>query len=693
MKKLVVILTALLLVFVATPASANQYSELKGLTLEKEMIAMIEKGIMKGYDDGTYRPKDHVTRQQFAAFVHRVLGLPDAEPEFSDVNKGGALAQAIGAVAKEKIMNGTADGKFHPNRNITREEMAITMARVYTFKGLKIVTDKVSIADEKDFSGEEGKMAAKKNVAVKVMNGVTTNTASSEVLFKPKDLTQRDQVAAVWDRYFKLDLALPVPPTAPTPNPTPPEPTPTPTPDPTPPPVTPPPVTPPPAPEPVKPYAVARIVDNQLVKDTKTYATYEEALTVHNFPGVEAIYFNNDIIKVKRGIAFAADTSANTTSIYQNANLSNQLTYVTEGREMQYIGSGPDYAIVQIGGTTGYVSHKAVDLIPIQLVNSRDRYVKNQWGTLTHFIYNHISKRIEGSYSIGPAPDFMQTYQDYYSYDGVHFVDTAGKQVGVHYAYFQWQSLRSKTNYTAEELDAQIMKILAEREALNLSKYKEATTKSMMIGIGAYAKELEATYNINALFIIAAAVHEGDYGMSYHSQTSKNMYGIGVFDSNPETVGYDAPQESMLAFVTRYAGGGYASMSDWRSAGLVPGNKTAGMNVRYASDPHWGSKIAGHMYRMDLAMGNKDRNQHQLGITTAKTTLNVRTEPRVAPETILFTYKEKYLGKNNAFGFPVVIVEEVTLPDGNTWYKVLSDLNPPSEYGWIHANFVNKLSQ
>ena len=680
MKKLAVILTALLLVFVATPASANEYSELKGLTLEKEMIAMIEKGIMKGYDDGTYRPKDNVTRQQFAAFVQRVLELPEAEPTFTDVNKGGALAKAIGAVETTGIMRGTLDGKFNPDRKITREEMAITMARVYTFKGLTVSGDSIRLADEKDFSGDEGRVAAKKNAAVKVMNGYPTNTATNEIIFKPKDLTQRDQVAAVWDRYFKLDLALPVPPPTPTPTPTP-EPTPPPKPEPTPPPA------------PTTGFTVARIVDNQLVRDTKTYATYNEALTAYNFPGVEAIYFNNDIIKVKKGIAFAANTSANTTSIFQNTNLTGQLTYVTEGREMQYLGSGPDYAIVQIGGTTGYVSHAAVDLIPIQLVTSRDRYVKNQWGTLTHTIYNHITKRVEGSYAIGPAPSFMETYKDYYSYDGVHFVDETGKEVGVHYPYFQWQSLRAKSSYTAAELDAQIMKMLAEREALNIARYKDATTKSMMIGIGAYAKELETTYNINALFIIAAAVHEGDYGMSRHSQESKNMYGIGVFDSNPATVGYDLPQESMLAFVTRYAAGGYASMSDWRSAGLVPGNKTSGMNVRYASDPHWGSKITGHMYRMDLAMGSKDMNRHQLGMTTATTSLNVRTEPRAANDTLLFTYKQKYLGKNNAFGFPVIIVEETIGADGNLWYKVLSDNNPPSEFGWIHSNFVRKISQ
>lgn len=682
MRKLAILLTGLFLILSTQPVSANQYDELKGLTLEREMIAMIEKGVIQGYNDGTYRPKDNVTRQQFAAFVQRVLELPLAEPAFKDVNTSGALAGSIGAVEKTGIMRGSLDGNFFPVRNITREEMAITMSRVYIFKGLTVTGDSVRLADEKDFSGDEGREAAKKNVAAKVMNGFTTNAASNEILFKPKDLTMRDQVAAVWDRYYKLMLTVPapIPPTNPTPpptNPTPPEPEPDPTPEPTPP------------PQPV--YTVARIVDNQLVKDTKTYANYDAALIAYNFPGIEAIYFGNDVIKVKRGLAYAANTSANTTSIYKNADLTGQLTYVTEGREMQYLGSGPDYAIIQIGGTTGYVSHAAVDLLPIQLVTSRDRYEKSQWGTLTHTIYNHVTKRVEGSYAIGPAPAFMATYTDYYSYDGVHFTNDTGQEIGSFYPYFQFQSIRSKSNYTAEELDAQIMTLLADRQSLNLARYKDATTRSKLIGVGAYAKELEATYRVNALFIIAAAIHEGDYGMSNNSLTHNNMYGIGVFDSNPETVGYDFPQESMLAFVSRYAAGNYGPQTGRYSNGMIPGNKTVGMNVMYASDPHWGSKIAGHMYRFDLALGKRDYNTHQLGMTTASTILNVRTQPVATPDTLLFTYKQKYLGKNDAFGYPVIIVEEAIGADGKVWYKVLSDNNPPSEFGWIHSDFVRKL--
>ena len=40
------------------------------------------------------------------------------------------------------------------------------------------------------------------------------------------------------------------------------------------------------------------------------------------------------------------------------------------------------------------------------------------------------------------------------------------------------------------------------------------------------------------------------------------------------------------------------------------------------------------------------------------------------------------------FGYPVVIVEETQGSDGYVWYKILSDSNPPAQYGWVRADLV-----
>ena len=41
------------------------------------MRDLIERGIMKGYGEGEYRPGEDVTRGQFAALMTRALELPE----------------------------------------------------------------------------------------------------------------------------------------------------------------------------------------------------------------------------------------------------------------------------------------------------------------------------------------------------------------------------------------------------------------------------------------------------------------------------------------------------------------------------------------------------------------------------------------------------------------------------------------
>jgi hypothetical protein len=65
---------------------------------------------------------------------------------------------------------------------------------------------------------------------------------------------------------------------------------------------------------------------------------------------------------------------------------------------------------------------------------------------------------------------------------------------------------------------------------------------------------------------------------------------------------------------SRYVGVGvgYSNPADWRYEGAYVGDKSTGVNVRYASDAYWGSGIAGIMYRLDQKLGGRDRNKYEL---------------------------------------------------------------------------------
>jgi hypothetical protein len=96
-------------------------------------------GITTGYEDGTFRPNQQISRQQFAVMLYRYLGLneadyADVELPFADNGKIGAYAlPAIKALYTEGIINGStgSDGKlyFNPNNPLTRAQSATMIGR------------------------------------------------------------------------------------------------------------------------------------------------------------------------------------------------------------------------------------------------------------------------------------------------------------------------------------------------------------------------------------------------------------------------------------------------------------------------------------------------------------------------------------------------------------------------------------
>ncbi|WP_339251857.1 S-layer homology domain-containing protein [Sporosarcina sp. FSL W8-0480] len=677
-RKLAAMIVILMLLLQITP-SVSHADELTGLTLEKELRELVSMGIIKGFSDGKIYPKADVSRGDFAAFLARTMKLSAEVPEFTDVNPSSAIASEIGAIQKSGIMKGTLDGRFMPTKLMTREEMAVTAARAIAYIGISVDAQEIVLTDESIFASAEGVNAAKIVFAAGIMNGTKVDPTRTIITFDPAGLSKRDQVAAVLSRFLAFRAKHELPELEPEEPSVPEKPT-------------------PPVAAPDK-FQLA-IVENKAMKLLdKKYDTYAEAVKAFTTsPIAEGIYQGKELLRIKSGMAFAQGPLGNATVIYSSPTFATQLTYIEAGREMGILEYAENYVKVQVGDTVGYVKHNQIDFVPVSISESKDYYIGNSAGELLHYTYNYLTHAY-GAYSIGPVPEFMKIGTRYYSRDGVHFLDGSGKAVGTHHPYFQFQSIRSKTEYTAEELDAFILQIVAEKESTGLPKYAGATLNSKIIGLGSYIKEMEEYYRVNGLFILSAAMHESDFGMSKNAFEKNNLFGIRVFDSTPEAgEKYATPERSIEAFVLEYANKNYGIPGRPYAKGAVPGNKTVGFNVHYASDPTWGAKISGHMWRTDKALGSRDFNRYRLARTNVKSSLNVRTEPVVTPETVLFTYAERDLGRSGESGYPVAIVEQQKGADGYIWYKIFADSvthdksGQHIEFGWIRGDFVTDLN-
>jgi len=650
-----------------------QASDIKGHQMESDLNYWIEKGVIRADAKGNYTPNKAVTRGEFASYIARALDLPvSTKYKFKDLKTNTGLTIEIQNAAGAGILSGYPDGTFKASDKITRQQMAGMMYKAMRYMELPAQKTPLKFKDSKKISANfVDAVSAAVNLSI-----IRGDHRKDGVYFNPKDNATIAHASAFLFRLFAAaEVLKPTEPSEPSV------------------PGIPPVVIPDVDPE---VYKVSTISGEQLLPTTTLYNSYEDALVAYNASSsIQAIVKGNKVIKIKAGKAFASKNANKTTTLYKDSAFRTVVTSIQEGREIKYIGSSPPHVILEIGGLTYYAKHNEVDLVPAELVKISDDYKVGQDGVLYHSTYDNISKKALPVYSVGPASPSMGIGKSYTSLDGVHFDEVGSKKTITYYPYFQFQSVRQPSSYSGAELEYFITEILKDRQSTGAARYKDAPTTSKLIGLGNYLKEIEETHRVNALFILATAIHESDYGISGNSLTKNNIFGIKVFDSSPESGGtYKHPQNSVDAFINEYMNKNYANPLGGYSSGAVPGNKVVGFNVRYASDPNWGSKIAGHMWRIDTFLGKKDYKQADLGriIYTGPVGVNVRTSPDPLSAK-LFSYKPKDPGANAAFGYPVVIVDETVGSDGFKWYKVIADSNPPADYGWIRSDLVERITE
>ena len=97
-----------------------------------------DAGITNGFSDGTFKPQNTITRAEAAVMLATALNLKlDSAPEFSnkfnDINKHWAK-KYINAILNKEIMTGFSDKTFRPNSKITVAEVCTILSKSFDFK-------------------------------------------------------------------------------------------------------------------------------------------------------------------------------------------------------------------------------------------------------------------------------------------------------------------------------------------------------------------------------------------------------------------------------------------------------------------------------------------------------------------------------------------------------------------------------
>ncbi|WP_090738617.1 S-layer homology domain-containing protein [Paenibacillus sp. Mc5Re-14] len=102
-----------------------------------EQSEVAHEKYITGYQDGTFRPDQSITRAETAAMMARIMKLETKEGSttYKDVPNMYWAKDSIIALTTQHLMNGYADGTFRPEQPITRAEMAAILASWKQLKG------------------------------------------------------------------------------------------------------------------------------------------------------------------------------------------------------------------------------------------------------------------------------------------------------------------------------------------------------------------------------------------------------------------------------------------------------------------------------------------------------------------------------------------------------------------------------
>lgn len=109
---------------------------------------LVGKGIINGFDDGTFKPNNPVTREQAAKILATALKLDTTGTEnYPDVSPDNWSYKYIVAVTKAGIFGGDENGNFKPFDNLTRQQAAKIIVEAFDFTGSSELTfgDKANI--------------------------------------------------------------------------------------------------------------------------------------------------------------------------------------------------------------------------------------------------------------------------------------------------------------------------------------------------------------------------------------------------------------------------------------------------------------------------------------------------------------------------------------------------------------------
>lgn len=174
------------------------FDDIDGHWAKPVVTKMAFEGIVGGFPDGSYKPDETVSRAEFITMIMNYTDddISEYKNGFTDISKNDWYADNVQTAYEKNYLPKamTEDGKFYPERAITREEMAAVTSCIYKNSAPKLYkADLGKFTDRNEIDS-----SAYEDMEIAVRLGIVNGTDETHI--SPKDNATRAQAAAMITR-------------------------------------------------------------------------------------------------------------------------------------------------------------------------------------------------------------------------------------------------------------------------------------------------------------------------------------------------------------------------------------------------------------------------------------------------------------------------------------------------------------
>lgn len=179
----------------------NPFSDVKkGQWFYDYVLDMADRGIINGYDDGTFRPNETLRRCEMVQMLYKMAGSPavSGKASFTDL-EAQWYQDAIAWAEENHIVDGMGNGKFDPNGPVTRQQLVTMLYRLSEAEKVNYDLSSGGFADVSDVHAW-ALDAVKWAVSEGILNG-TTLEGKTGLYLAPANEATRAQAAKILSLY------------------------------------------------------------------------------------------------------------------------------------------------------------------------------------------------------------------------------------------------------------------------------------------------------------------------------------------------------------------------------------------------------------------------------------------------------------------------------------------------------------